>query len=576
LKERTLFSVLTMMLLLSVMAGCQSPTSGSVQGPTAGTAAQSNAPQAAKRLSAALMSAPTVLSSVIRPLGQGIPGVTELEKFVSAGLTISDDHNVQQPQLAEQTPTIENGLWKLLPDGRMQTTWVMRDNAMWHDGVPVTADDMVFTIMVAQDRDVASFYQAPLDLIESVQADSPRSVTVTWKQPYISADTLFSSGPGLAFALPMPKHLLGTAYEQDKMNLTSLSYWNKDYVGAGPFRVAQWNEGTGVVLTANDQFVLGRPKLDEIDVKFIADSSALVATILAGAVDVTIGRTLSLEQSLQVRDRWQAGGIETGDFTNVILLYPQFINPDPAVVGDVRFRRAMLQAINRQEMADTFEAGLAPAADSYMNPNDAAYASVQTQIVRYAFDPRAAMDAIAGLGYVRGADGMFHDAAGQPLSVELRTTQGDDLQEKSVFSTAQYWQSAGVMVQQNLIPPELANGREYRNTFGGFDLKRQPGGNDFLDRVNSAKTPLPENNFVGNNYNRYMNPEFDALLARYFSTIPLSDRMNVLGQIIHHMTDQVLYLTLFFQASPTVVGSHLKGVTQYCEGWNASTWDLTG
>ena len=64
------------------------------------------------------------------------------DMFVNIGMTVMDDQGVRQPALAEAVPTIENGLWKLLPDGQMELIWKIRTGAAWHDGTPFTADDL--------------------------------------------------------------------------------------------------------------------------------------------------------------------------------------------------------------------------------------------------------------------------------------------------------------------------------------------------------------------------------------------------------------------------------------------------
>jgi peptide/nickel transport system substrate-binding protein len=50
------------------------------------------------------------------------------------------------PRLAAELATLENGRWQILPDGRMTTTWKLRPNLTWHDGAPLTSDDIAFTL----------------------------------------------------------------------------------------------------------------------------------------------------------------------------------------------------------------------------------------------------------------------------------------------------------------------------------------------------------------------------------------------------------------------------------------------
>lgn len=553
--------------IATAVAGCAAPPLPQTE--TSGPES-SQRPAAPKRITAAIQSDPVVLSGKIRLLGVGLAGISELERLVTAGLTIQDDRGNLHAQLAEEVPSVENGLWRLLPDGRMEITWRIRQQARWHDGLPFTADDLVFTTKVAQDREIGAFREAAYDLIEAVEAPDSHTVLVRWREPYIEADAMFTGER----ALPLPRHLLEKVYAEDKANFTQVPVWNEEFIGSGPYRVGQWIRGSHVLLEAYDGYALGRPRIAEIEVRFIPDPSALAANILAGAVELTIGRSLSLEQAIHVRDRWPRGRMEIGDLSSLILVYPQFVNPSPLVIGDVRFRRALLHAADRPEMADTLQAGLVPVAHAFLNPNDAEYPAVERAIVRYDYDPRRASEIIEGLGYTREADGFFRDTSGTRLSVEIRTSQGDDLQEKSLFATANYWQRAGISVDQVLVPPQQAQGREYRATFPGFDVKRQPGDRRFLQRIHSSKTPLPENNFVGNNYNRYRNPEFDALIDRYFVTIPPVERSRILGQIVRHMTDQVLIFSLFFQTSPTMAASRIQGVTGPAQGWNAHQWDV--
>ena len=85
-------------------------------------------------------------------------------------------------------PSLENGLWKLLPDGTMATTWKIRPGAMWHDGVPITADDLVFTTKLDQDRNMLWPIHPIYAYVQAIEAPDPRTLTVRWKSTYILAD----------------------------------------------------------------------------------------------------------------------------------------------------------------------------------------------------------------------------------------------------------------------------------------------------------------------------------------------------------------------------------------------------
>src|SRR5207245_6528783 len=120
-------------------------------------------------------------------------------------------------------PSLENGLWKLFPDGRMETTWTLREGARWHDGTPVTTDDLTFNLEVGQDRQLAAFANQIYSSIAEVTARDARTLTITWKEPAIEADGLFTALQGAL----LPKHLLEEAYGTDKASFLDLPSWTK-------------------------------------------------------------------------------------------------------------------------------------------------------------------------------------------------------------------------------------------------------------------------------------------------------------------------------------------------------------
>src|SRR5207245_6331291 len=117
-----------------------------------------------------------------------------------------------------------------------------------------------------------------------------------------------------------------------------------------------------------------------------------------------------------------------------VVIFPQFINPTPAVIGDVRFRQALLYGLDRTQMVETIQNGEVPVAHSFFGPQDAEYADSLQAAVRYDYDPRKAVALIQELGYARDADGAFQDSARQPLTVPIWSSGGLDMQVKSMLS----------------------------------------------------------------------------------------------------------------------------------------------
>jgi peptide/nickel transport system substrate-binding protein len=531
-----------------------------------------------KRITAAIRGLPAAMSQrhTQRSVAS-VAGLDALEELVHAGLTHADVPGVRVARLAEAVPSIENGLWRVFPDGRMETTWRIKPAARWHDGTPLTAEDLLFATTVEQDRETGIPRNPVYELIERVEAQGPSTISIVWKRPYIEADAMFGHDVGL----PMPKHLLQAVYADDRASLVAAPFWSQEYVGAGPYTMRAWIVDSHVVLQAYDQYVLGRPKIDEIEVRFIPDPNTVVANLLAGAVDLTLGRGPSFEQGLQLHQRWQEGTVifQPGGW---IVITPQFLNANPPIVTDLRFRRALMHAADRQEMADSLMAGQSSVAHTFVSPDQPEYPAVGRSIVRYEYDPRKASQMIEGLGYARAPDGFFSEvAAGQKLSVEISTTVQNDTHLKAMPAAADYWKQVGVAVDQVPIPLQRIQDREYRATFPAFTLGLVPMtlGSTDMRRFHSGSAALPENRFtVTGNTARYRNQDMDVLVERYVTTIPRAERLQVLAGIVSHQTDQVVAMGLFHYVNPTMAANRLLHVTgrgpRSQEAWNAHEWDV--
>src|SRR5207302_10010821 len=163
--------------------------------------------------------------------------------------------------------------------------------------------------------------------------------------------------------------------------------WTHDFVGLGPYKVHEWVAGSHLVLVANDQYPLGRPRIDEVEVKFIPDPNTLAANILAGVVDLTMGRGLDLEQAEVIRAQRQEMRVELS-IAGCLCAFPQYLNPNPAVIADLQFRRALSYATDRRAYADSLENGQVPEAQVFVSPNQQEYSFIEPSVVKYEYDPR--------------------------------------------------------------------------------------------------------------------------------------------------------------------------------------------
>jgi peptide/nickel transport system substrate-binding protein len=564
---------LLLLLLLAVVA-CGAPQRTADQRSPGDTRAGTSASTGTKRFVAAIRGFPKTVSPNIDAAGAGsTAGLREVGQLVNVGMTTSGRDGRIVARMAETPPTIENGLWKLFPDGRMETTWKIRQGAMWQDGTPFTSDDLIFTTRVAQDPNLTIALDPAFNWVESARGLDPQTLLVTWKQPFINADGLFSDSTSTSI-MPMPKHLLEASYAEDKAAFTALPYWGEQFVGTGPFKVKEMVPDSHLILAANDRYFLGRPKIDEIEVRFIGDFNVLVANVLAGAVDMNFGRGLSLEQAMEARDQWRDGRMEYA-VSNTTALFPQFVNANPAIVTDVRFRRALLHAIDRKQIIDTLQGGFSPVAESPLNPSNPDAKEVEPRLVRYAYDPPRARQIVEELGYTRGPDGYYQDRTGQRLTPKIQTTI-DDLRQKTMAVIGDHWKEVGVQLEPVVIPRQLSSDRQVRSEFATFDFTRQPSD---PTRYHSRQAPLAENNYRGNNRGRYQSPELDALIERYEVTIPRDERMQILGELVHHMTDQLVTMGIFYVVEAILVSNRLVNVgppigEDALQTWDAHEWDV--
>jgi len=571
---KPMLSAMPFVLMLALVGSACGPLT-----PPAASDIRNQPPAIKKQIVASIFSQPAGLHQELTnptPSSGSVPGLSEFYTLLNGAISYLDSDNVRQAWFVEALPTVDNGLWQVFPDGRMETTWRLKPGIKWHDGMPMTADDLRFTVDVYRDREIETVVVPALALVMGLDVRDPLTVVVQWRGLFIGADIFFSStSPRVATMWPLPRHILEQPFQENKAGFFGLPYWREGFVGAGPFRMLEWMEGSHALLGANDEYVLGRPRVDQIEVRFFTDRGALKAALLAGAVHVHAGRGLNVEDVLQIQSNSQDVKVQLGGtLAGVLPIYPQFIDPDPPIVANVQFRRAALMAIDRQELTDALNNGLGPIAHSWVQADQPEGRAIEGRIVRYPYDPRAAMQMIEALGYSKGADGIFRAGDGTKLSIGLLTHEQNSFHVPTALSVQTHWQRLGLDVQLDILPVPRATDLRARALFPSFILLSKgviAGPDGYFTR---SAVPLPENNFFGGNASRYGSAELDGLIERYVRTIPFPERTAILGDMVHLQSDQVHMLPLFFQGGAFVLGSpRLKNVLGG-HVWNAHLWEL--
>ena len=241
-----------------------------------------------------------------------------------------------------------------------------------------------------------------------------------------------------------------------------------------------------------------------------------------------------------------------------MLLNNQMLNPNPAVILDLRFRQAMMYAIDRTQMAEAIDYGLTPVAQGLVYPSLAEGQATESAAVKYPYDLQRAMQLLDQLGYVRASDGFLRDSSGQPLRVEVRATNSD-INTKTMYTSADFLQKVGIGMDSVVIPEQLVNDEEYRSNFPGLIVNGGPADALQFENLHTKNARTAENRYQGGNRSRYMNPELDALIDRYVSTIPFDARMDIARQITQHVTTNLPLLPLFFDTWPDAVSARVVG-----------------
>lgn len=549
-----------------VVAGCM-PGAQSAGGGSAG----GERPAQPKKMVVVSREEPVVLHDKAAVSGNG----DVVEELVSAGLVRFEPLGDAHPLLAEAVPSIENGLVKLAADGRIETTWRLKDGLKWHDGTPLTTADVLFGLQVAQDRDLPSFGNVAFASIERVRADDPRTVVVEWKEPYIQFDRMFS----WQAALPLPRHVLGDVYLSDKANFANLRYWMSDeFIHAGPFRVRQFSPAERLVVTANPDYVLGRPKLDELEVRFVPDGNTFVANVVGGEAQFTMGSSTTVGQAKAAVDRWQDGRMEVSPFQSGRGIVSQFMDPDPAVQLDLRFRRALAYGYDKVGFNDVINVGmLPPPANSMLAIGSPEFPQIKDSIVEYPYDPRRAAQLLEEIGYRRVGE-YYQDAAGKELSISFLEARGG-AEEQLVLAALNNWKQIGINgaadIRSGSIDREARAARPGLTLNSGSFNLAEP--RRLFQWFHGSQSPTSENRFQGNNRSRYVNPELDALIDRFFKTVPKQERIELMKQIIHHQSDNATVITAYHIVYPALINNRVTGVTPrtgFAQAWNSHLWDI--
>jgi peptide/nickel transport system substrate-binding protein len=556
-------------LLTACATGGRGP-SGTPDQP-GGTTEGSRAP---KTLTLAVQVEPSTLSEFGTNVGAAAAH-TKVRALAHEFLVVQDDRDAWVPQLALEQLSVERGTWRVNPDGTMDTTWRIPQNVRWHDGTPFTAEDLLFSFTVYTDPAVPNRAGGRAsELMESATAPDPHTLAVHWSAPYFAAN----QAQGL---FPMPRHLLEEVYRQDKDAFQSSPRFTSEWVGLGPYRMDRWEPGAHIVFSRFDGYYRGRAPLDTIVMRFFPDPTAMVANLLASAVDAVLPLGVRIDEALEVKGRWDGTGNQvvaalSGRLRNIEIQHrAEFARPVNGFTNR-QVRQAFYQAIDRQTLIDVMSPGLtSPLADSWIPPHHELRPQLEPNVPQFPYDPARAQQLLAQEGWVRGPNGLLVNQAGEPWSVMLWNTQSSGA-EREMNVVADSWKGIGAQTELYIVPAALVNDREGRAKLPGGGLTGFGYDAVWTDRLHSRNVTAAANRWLGINRGGYSNPQVDDLLDRLVVTVAPAERLALHRQLLQAQMGDVALMPLYWDLDPILMLKGVKGVAATNGSlnlFNAMAWD---
>jgi peptide/nickel transport system substrate-binding protein len=513
----------------------------------------------------------------------GISTGTQVRLF-NAALTMRNNEFTPIPYLAEALPQLNTDSWKVSADGRMETTYRLRANLTWHDGAPLTANDFVFAYRVYSTPDLGIASKSPISVMEDVSAPDPRTVLIRWKRLFPDAGSLEgmdAKTSGTPFT-PLPRHILEPLYEQDHGEaFLAQPFWTSQYVGAGPYKLDRWEPGAFIEAAAFDGHILGRPKINRIRMLFNADPNTVLAQLLSGEAHMPIDDSIRIQQGLILKRDWAARNSGSVQYRptlwRVIQVQhrPEYANPK--AVLDVRVRRALAHAIDKNAINESLFEGEGIMADTLITPTAEYFRLVDQAVAKYPYDLRRADQLMTEGGYSKGPDGAYVSPTEGRLNFELKVIASAQNDAERTIMADGFRRSGFDMEEGGFTPVQSRDGQAL-GTFRSLSTTSATGGEDALVNYTTNAVSRPENRWTTINRGGWSNAEYDRAVELFETTLDRNQRMQHIVQAARIFGEQLGGISLYFNPSvlayPTgVTGVNVKSADTEMS-WNIHEWEF--
>lgn len=401
-----------------------------------------------------------------------------------------DESGEPQPWLAETVTT---------NDDLSEYTVTIVDNATWHDGTPLTAADVKFSLDYFIESATGRFSR-DLRPVTGVELSGDSDVVITLNGTNPAFDLV-----ALADVPIIPQHIW-----EGIENPGEATFDIETNVGSGPYKMTEYSPDQFYRFEANPDYFRGVPQVDELVVIIFADDAGALAAIRSGEVDVSFER-VSPEQIDLLAGQGSLEISQGPEFTT------QMINFDAskAPFDDLAVRQAMSLAIDAQDIVDTVYLGAATVGSpGWVHPDKAVY---NTDVVPE-FDPAAANALLDSAGYTDSDGDGVREFGGEPMSFEMITNSSDSLRLRIAELTADMLSDVGIEITvasvetatwEEAVWPgfDINNGRNYEIATWGWSAPIQANTIRVAELVHSD----PGIGFL--NLTGFSNPDVDAIAA---------------------------------------------------------------
>jgi peptide/nickel transport system substrate-binding protein len=340
----------------------------------------------------------------------------------------------------------------------------------------------------------------------------------------------------------------------------------------GPYMITGYDSGAQIVLEPNPHWSGTKPGFKRIVLRHIENTAALQANLLSGDVDMVAGEGIGLTIDQVLALQKQHPDEFHYEFKPSLTYEHIDLKRENPLLADVRVRRALLMAMDRQTLVDRLFRGQQPVAITWVNPLSPYF---DASIPAVKFDLPGARALLKEAGWTPGEDGICRNAAGERLSFEFGTTAGNRLRE----------------LQQQVLQSNLKNAcvevtikNEPARTFFGETLKKRlyTGMMMYAWSSNVTETPLrtlgtsqiptAANNWGGSNYPGFSDPRMDADIAAAEGELDLARQKAIWADMQKIYADQLPVLPLFYRAEAHVTPTWLRGYVPTGQGDLSTYW----